>query len=125
MKLSEADFSSPISEALYALGITPNQMSFWVMLVAAKLILENPLLLTAIRGQLFPAIEDTLNISTSAIDSLLRRTAARVMKSKSCAALRAYSPYNDGRTPCVGVFLSMWAHMAADAVEADRQQQAM
>lgn len=119
MKLSHCDFSTPIARALYALELTPNRMTFWVLLAAAKAILKNPLCLTAIRGQLYAEIEDSVGISPKAIDSLIRRASKSAVTDSNYAPLRAYLPVNAIRPLSVGVFLSAWARMAADYVNDD------
>jgi len=119
VNLSHNDLLSPISRALYALEITPNQMAYWTMLVAAKAIIEKPMRLTAIRCELFPVIEKYTGCSPEAIDSLLRRTSRQMMEDESFAPLRAYLPKGATHAPPVGVFLSMWVRMVEDYMRAD------
>lgn len=119
MSMQKNVFSSPAAKALYALGVTPNQMIFWVMIAAAKTIFENPFSLTAIRGEVYPPIEKCTGLTSAAIDSLLRRTSKVMMTEKNFAPLRAYLPHETEDAPPVGVFLSMWVRMVADQAKVD------
>jgi len=114
MQITPNDFSSPAAKSLYELGITPNQMIFWVMVAASKAIFENPFRLTALRGELYPEIESYTGITPEAIDSLFRRTSKQMMEQESFAPLRAYLPNNSKQPPTAGIFLSMWVRMVAD-----------
>jgi len=106
-------FSTNVTKALYALGITPNEMVFWVITAATEAVFEDPLRLTAIRGQIYPEIENCTGMSPSAIDSLLRRMSKRIMEDERCTKLRAYLPNGTKNPPTVGVFLSAWIRMAS------------
>lgn len=114
MQITPNDFSSPAAKSLYELGITPNQMIFWVMVGASKAIFDNPFRLTALRGELYPEIESFTGITAEAIDSLLRRTSKQMMEDEDFAPLRAYLPNNIKQPPTTGIFLSMWVRMVAD-----------
>jgi len=107
------EFSTHISELLYTLGVTPNEMTFWVMTAAANAVFEEPFRLTALRDQLYPEIERYTGMTPESIDGLLRRTCKRMMKDESFAPLRAYLPNGAKTPPSVGVFLSAWIRMAS------------
>jgi len=119
MQATPNDFLSPAAKALYDLGITPNQMIFWVMIAASKAIFENPFCLTALRGELYPEIESATGLTSKAIDSLLRRTSKQMMTQENFAPLRAYLPNNSKQPPTTGIFLSMWVRMVADRAAAE------
>lgn len=123
MQASPNDFLSPAAKSLYELGITPNQMIFWVMIAASKAIFDNPFCLTALRGELFPEIEKATGITPKAIDSLLRRTCKQMMEQESFAPLRAYLPNNSKQPPTTGIFLSMWVRMVADRAAAEKDKE--
>lgn len=111
------EFSTHVTEQLYALGVTPNEMTFWVMTAATKAAFEDPLRLTAIRDQIYPEIESYTGMSPASIDSLLRRTCKRMMKDESFIPLRAYLPNGAKTPPTVGVFLSAWIRMVSTGME--------
>lgn len=123
MKIQPTDLSAPIARSLYALNLTPNQMTFWALLIAAKAILEDPLRLTAIRCQLFPEIESRLGVAPAGVDSLFRRASSRMMTDKDWAPLRAYLPKDTKMSPTVSVFLSMWVRYIADRMSEDELMQ--
>jgi len=122
MRLTAHALSTHVSEMLYALGVTPNEMTFWVMTVATEAVFEDPLRLTAIRDQIYPEIESCTGMSPSSIDSLLRRTSKRMMEDERCALLRAYLPNGAKSPPTVGVFLSSWIRMVVAQTETGKQQ---
>lgn len=103
-----------VTDTLYALGLSPNQMAFWVMQAAADAALKEPFRLTAIRGELYPEITKQTGLSSDSIDSLLRRTSKQMMARESFAPLRAYLPNGAKMPPTVGVFLSAWVRMVAN-----------
>lgn len=123
MQISADDFYSTAAKTLYSLGLTPNQMIFWVLLATAKVVFEDPVVLTAVRYRLYPEIAKSIGMTPSAIDSLLRRTSRLAFEEPAFAPLCAYLPAGAKCPPTASVFLCMWIRMVADRVEAEKKEQ--
>lgn len=113
-------FCSRPSALLFALGINPNFMIYWILLLVSETVKDDPVsTMTELRCRLYPTIGEQLGLSVAAIDGHIRRVSGLYAEGKF-KLMREYMPAGVVR-PTASEFLTAWLRMTT-ACENDEKK---
>jgi len=103
-------FGSRPCALLFAMGIDPNSMLYWILLLVSETVKEDPVsTMTELRCRLYPIIGEQLGLSEAAVEAHIRR-AAGMYKNGKFKLMREYMPAGVVR-PTASEFLGAWLRM--------------